>query len=136
MISMHQNGVNNLTKYYPASWQSALDDIAAWIAPALSRRMWQTLGERVLSGYEIGIKLILIGSVLFGFFQFVVYLLTWSASPLVQIPALLAWACGAIPLLFRLWWLDLSGDRASLTPARDYSETMLLKELLPTERFS
>jgi len=94
---------------------------------------FRSIGERLISSYEIGIKLILIGSVLFGFFQLVTYLLTWSASPLVQIPVLTAWACGVIPLLFRLWWLDLSGEHEVLSPPVDYAELMVLRELLPSD---
>lgn len=60
------------------------------------------------NGYAIALKLILITCVLFGFYQLVVYLLTWSDSSFVQLVALAAWSCGAIPLIYRLWRLDLA----------------------------
>jgi hypothetical protein len=67
----------------------------------------RTVGRWLVDSYDLILKLILIACVLSGFFQLVAYVLTLSDSPLVQIPALAAWACGAIPLLYRLWWLDL-----------------------------
>ena len=74
-----------------------------WLATRLS---W-AWGRRLANGYAVALKLILIGCVTFGFFQLVAYLLTLSDSALIQLPALAAWSCGAIPLIYRLWRLDL-----------------------------
>ncbi|MEZ4675518.1 MAG: hypothetical protein R2932_14900 [Caldilineaceae bacterium] len=68
-------------------------------------------GRQLLGGYVIALKIILIACVVFAFFQLVAYLLSLSDSVLVQLPALAAWSCGAIPLIYRLWRFDL-GVRA------------------------
>ena len=135
MLSIRHNGFDRFAKHQPLLGSMTAAGILALATPVLSKQRLRTMGARLLSGYEVAIKLILMGSVLFGFFQLVAYLLTWSDSLLVQLPALAAWACGVIPLLYRLWWLDLSGDHATLTSTVDYSEAMLLRELLPTEHF-
>lgn len=73
-----------------------------------------TVGQRFIGGYTIALKSILIACVAFGFFQLVAYLLTVSDSLLVQMVALATWSCGAIPLIYRLWRLDL-GSSAHIT---------------------
>jgi len=71
-----------------------------------TRLLWAS-GRHLAGTYALALKLVLIGCVAFGFFQFVAYLLTLSESMLIQLPALAAWSCGAIPLIYRLWRLDL-----------------------------
>lgn len=77
----------------------------------LTARLFLAWGRRLAQGYALALKLILIGCVTFGFFQLVAYLLTISDSALIQLPALAAWSCGAIPLIYRLWRLDLKPQR-------------------------
>lgn len=63
--------------------------------------------ERLASGYAVALKFVFIGCVAFGFYQLVAYLLTLSDSMFIQLVALAAWSCGAIPLMVRLWQMDL-----------------------------
>jgi hypothetical protein len=93
----------------------------------LVTRFFWSLGRHLASGYTLALKVVLIGCVAFGFFQLVAYLLTLSDSALVQLPALAAWACGAIPLSYRLWRLDLGNHR----PAR----AVLAEDLLHDGHF-
>ena len=65
------------------------------------------MGKRLSGGYTIALKFVFIACVAFGFFQLVAYLLTLSDSLFIEILALAAWSCGAIPLIYRLWRLDL-----------------------------
>ncbi len=78
------------------------------------KSLWAALGTSLASGYTIALRCVLIACVAFGFFQLVALLLTLSDSLLVEVLALAAWACGAIPLVYHLWHLEL-GSKSSAT---------------------
>ena len=78
-------------------------------------RLYFAMGQRLVNSYTIALKFIFVACVAFGFFQLVAYLLTLSDSLLVQVVALGAWSCGAIPLIYRLWRLDLGTTAPSKT---------------------
>ncbi|MEZ4865473.1 MAG: hypothetical protein R3C14_29455 [Caldilineaceae bacterium] len=83
----------------------------------------RTLAQRLLSGYAFFLKLLLIGCVSVVFFQLVALLLTLSDSLLVQVAALAAWSCGAIPLSYLLWKLDLSANLPMLSSSKSSART-------------
>jgi hypothetical protein len=67
--------------------------------------------HRLMTGYAIALKVVLIGCVTTVFFQLTTYLLSLSTSDWVQILVLALWACGLIPLVYGLWQLDLQPRR-------------------------
>ena len=67
--------------------------------------------QRLLTGYNVALKVILILCVTTVFFQITTFLLRLSSSDWVQILALALWACGLIPLVYGLWQLDLQPPR-------------------------
>jgi len=72
------------------------------------RRLVGILGRRFVHLYIVALKLVLIGCVTAVFFQLVAFLLTLSDSGWMQVVALLAWSCGAVPLVYLLWRLDFT----------------------------
>ena len=107
MQTLLQNGPLHLNGMLPIELPPQL----AFLNQIQPVQLAQTVWRQIIDHYEVVLKLILIACVLSGFFQLVAYVLSLSDSALVQIPALAAWACGAIPLLYRLWWLDLRRQR-------------------------
>lgn len=67
--------------------------------------------RRLLIGYHVALKVILILCVTTVFFQVTTFLLSVSSSDWVQILALALWACGLVPLVYGLWQLDLQLPR-------------------------
>lgn len=67
--------------------------------------------RRLLTGYSVALKGILILCVTTVFFQMTTFLLSLSSSDWVQILALALWSCGLIPLVYGLWQLDLQPPR-------------------------
>lgn len=67
--------------------------------------------QRLLTGYNVALKVILILCVTTVFFQITTFLLRLSSSDWVQILALALWSCGLIPLVYGLWQLDLQPPR-------------------------
>lgn len=67
--------------------------------------------RRLLTGYHVALKVILILCVTTVFFQVTTFLLSVSSSDWVQILALALWACGLVPLVYGLWQLDLQLPR-------------------------
>lgn len=63
--------------------------------------------QRLLAGYRVALKVILILCVTTVFFQLTTFLLGISSSDWVQILALALWSCGLIPLVYGLWQLEL-----------------------------
>lgn len=63
--------------------------------------------RRLLTGYHVALKVILILCVTTVFFQITTFLLGLSSSDWVQILALALWSCGLVPLVYGLWQLDL-----------------------------
>lgn len=68
-------------------------------------------GQRLLIGYHVALKVILILCVTTVFFQVTTFLLRLSSSDWVQILALTLWSCGLIPLVYGLWQLELQPPR-------------------------
>ena len=67
--------------------------------------------QRLLAGYGVALKVILICCVTAVFFQLTTFLLSLSSSDWVQILALALWSCGLIPRVYGLWQLDLQPRR-------------------------
>lgn len=81
--------------------------------PQPQRRLFGLLGHRFTHIYAFALKLVLIGCVTAVFFQLVAFLLTLSNSGWMQMVALLAWSCGAVPLVYLLWRLDFGSATRS-----------------------
>lgn len=58
--------------------------------------------------YQLFLKLLLIACVALVFFQGIALILTIADGIFMEIAALAIWACGAIPLCYVLWRLNLS----------------------------
>lgn len=67
--------------------------------------------RRLVAGYGVALKVVLILCVTTVFFQVTTFLLSLSSSDWVQILALALWSCGLIPLVYGLWQLDLQPRR-------------------------
>lgn len=67
--------------------------------------------RRLLTGYHVALKVILILCVTTVFFRATTFLLSLSSSDWVQMLALALWSCGLVPLVYGLWQLDLQLPR-------------------------